>query len=355
MSKIKFGGSRELVISKREFSLTYARKILKNETVAVLGYGKMGSVQALNLRDNGIKVIIGQRKPSLSWNKALNDGFLPGKDLFSIEEAAKRGTIISFLLSDSGQVEVWPKIKKYLSSGKALNFSHGFALTFSDKTKIIPPKNIDVFMVAPKGAGRSVRENFLKGSGINSGFAVFQDASGKARDRCLALGMAIGSGYLFETSFKMETFSDLVSERGVLLGALTGVMEAQYNELRRQGHNPSEAFNDTVEELTQNIIPLIAEKGMDFLYANCSTTAQRGAFDWKGEFRKAVEPVFKKLYRKVKSGQEAERVLKANRQPDYRQKLEKELNTMRNSEMWRVGVKVRNLRPKKNPQKINKV
>lgn len=345
MTKISFGGVNETVVTREEFPLSKAQKILKNETIAIIGYGVQGPAQALNLRDNGINVIVGQRYPSPSWNKALKDGWKKGKDLFSIEEAAGKGTIIAYLLSDAGQMHLWPTIKKYLTGGKALNFSHGFAVTYKKQTGVIPPKDIDVILAAPKGAGRSVRKNYLEGRGINSSFAVFQDATGRALERCLAMGIALGSGFLFETTFENEVYSDLTGERGALMGAIGGLMEAQYNELRKHGHSPSEAFNETVEEATQSLIPLISENGMDWMYANCSTTAQRGALDWKPRFKKALEPVFQDLYKSVRSGKETGRVLRANSTKDYKQKLQKELDEMKNSEMWQAGKVVRSLRP----------
>ncbi|MFA4916213.1 MAG: ketol-acid reductoisomerase [Syntrophales bacterium] len=345
MAKINFGGVWEEVITSEEFPLERARDVLRDETVAVLGYGVQGPGQALNMRDNGIRVIIGQRKGSSSWQKAIDDGFTPGEALFSPEEAAQQGTIIQYLLSDAGQKAMWPVIKPYLTEGKTLYFSHGFSIVYKDLTGVIPPENIDVIMVAPKGSGRTVRSNFLAGSGINASYAVFQDYTGRARDLALALGIAIGSGYLFATTFRNEVYSDLTGERGVLMGCLAGVMEAQYNLLRNHGHTPSEAFNETVEELTQSLIRLVADNGMDWMYANCSTTAQRGALDWKDRFRDAVAPVFDKLYESVVSGKEVQIVLEANSAPDYRQRLERELEAMRNMEMWKAGAAVRSLRP----------
>ncbi len=346
MAKIDFGGMMEEVVTSEEFTFSKAREVLKNEKIAILGYGVQGPSQALNLRDNGFSVIIGQREEEpFYWNKAIQDGFVPGKTLFPIEEAAERGTVILFLLSDAGQMAAWPKVRLHLKEGDALYFSHGFSIVYKKQTKVIPPKNIDVIMVAPKGSGRSVRANFLDGSGINSSFAVFQDFTGRAKERTVALGIAIGSGYLFSTTFEKEVYSDLTGERGVLMGCLAGVMEAQYDLLRKKGHSPSEAFNETVEELTQSLIRLVGENGMDWMYANCSTTAQRGALDWKKKFRDAVAPVFRELYKRVKQGKETEIVLKANSAPDYREKLEKELSAMRNSEMWRAGAAVRGLRP----------
>ena len=346
MAKIDFGGVVEEVITSEEFPLSKVREVLQDERITVLGYGVQGPGQAMNLRDNGFSVVIGQREEEpLYWNKAVKDGFVPGKTLLPIDEAVKRGTIILYLLSDAGQMAAWPTVKANLKEGDALYFSHGFSIVYKEQTKVVPPANVDVIMVAPKGSGRSVRANFLDGSGINSSYAVFQDFTGRAKDRTLALGIAIGSGYLFPTTFQKEVHSDLTGERGVLMGCLAGVMEAQYNLLRKHGHSPSEAFNETVEELTQSLIRLVAENGMDWMYANCSTTAQRGALDWKGRFRDAVAPVFDELYKRVVEGKETQIVLEANSAPDYRERLEKELAEMRNSEMWRAGAAVRSLRP----------
>src|SRR5579872_898389 len=345
MAKINFGGVKEDVVTREEFPIKKAKQVLKNETIAIIGYGVQGPAQALNLRDNGFNVIVGQRKNSPSWDKALEDGWKEGKTLFDIEEAAKRGTIIAYLLSDAAQMQLWPVIKPYLIKGKTLYFSHGFAVTFAEQTKIVPPKNIDVILVAPKGSGRTVRKIFLEGRGINSSYAVYQNASKHAEDTVKAMGVGVGSGFLFKTTFEKEVYSDLTGERGVLMGAIAGLMEAQYALLRKMGHSPSEAFNETVEEATQSLIPLIGENGMDWMYANCSTTAQRGALDWKREFRKAVAPVFNELYESVKTGKEAERTIKKNSEPDYRKKLQKELDAIHESEMWQVGKKVRELRP----------
>jgi ketol-acid reductoisomerase len=297
------------------------------------------------MRDNGISVIVGQRKGGKSWEKAIKDGFVPGKTLFSLEDAAEQATVVQYLISDAGQVAAWPRIKPCLRQGDALYFSHGFSIVYKDQTGIIPPDNVDVILVAPKGSGRNVRLNFLDGSGINASYAIAQDFTGRAKERTFALGIAIGSGYLFPTTFENEVYSDLTGERGVLMGCLEGVFEAQYNVLRKHGHSPSEAFNETVEELTQSLIRLVAENGMDWMYANCSTTAQRGALDWRHRFREAVTPVFDELYERVVSGKETAIVLEANSAPDYSQRLRKELDEMKNSEMWQAGAAVRALRP----------
>ena len=354
MAVIDFGGVKEEVVTRKEFPMSRARKTLKNEVIAVIGYGVQGPAQALNMKDNGFKVIIGQSKKfQRDWDRAKKDGWIPGKDLFDIEEACERGTVIEMLVSDAAQRAVWPTVKERLNPGDALYFSHGFSIVYKNQTQVIPPKDVDVVMVAPKGSGTSLRRNFLSGAGINSSFAVEQDATGSARERCIALGIAIGSGYLFPTTFRKEVFSDLTGERGVLMGAIAGVFEAQYEVLRRHGHSPSEAFNETVEEFTESLIRLVGENGMDWMYANCSATAQRGALDWKPRFRKAVKPVFDVLYKKVASGEETKRVLQSCGRLDYQVQLTKELNVMANSEMWRAGKATRALRPKEAAKKFS--
>lgn len=348
MAKIDFGGVIEDVITREEFPLSRAREVLKNELVAVIGYGVQGPAQALNMKDNGINVIVGQAPEfKADWDKAVADGFVPGVTLFPVAEAARRGTVIQYLVSDAAQRALWEELKPCLNSGDALYFSHGFSITYKEHTGVVPPADVDVILCAPKGSGTSVRRNFLAGAGINSSYSVFQDFTGRAEERVLALGIAIGSGYLFPTTFEKEVFSDLTGERGVLMGALAGIMDAQYSVLRENGHSPSEAFNETVEELTQSLIRLVDEKGMDWMYANCSATAQRGALDWRPKFMEATLPVFRELYEKVRTGQECVRVLKSTGAADYKKHLQAELDEMGNSEMWKAGAAVRKLRPEK--------
>jgi ketol-acid reductoisomerase len=347
MAKMNFGGVEENVVTREEFTLEMARETLAGRTIAVIGYGVQGPGQSLNLRDNGFKVIVGQR-PGRTFEKAIADGWVPGETLFGIEEACDRGDIVMCLLSDAAVMSVWPRIKPFLRAGKTLYFSHGFAITWNDRTGCVPPADIDVIMVAPKGSGATVRSLYLEGRGINSSYAVYQDVSGHALNDAIALGIGIGSGYLFETTFQREATSDLTGERGSLMGAIQGLLSAQYEVLRENGHSPSEAFNETVEELTQSLMPLFAAKGMDWMYANCSTTAQRGALDWMGPFHDAIKPVVQKLYASVKSGHEAQISIDANSKPDYREGLEKELKALRESEMWRTAVTVRSLRPENN-------
>jgi ketol-acid reductoisomerase len=347
MAKINFGGIVEDVVTREEFPLKKAQEVLKNEVVAVIGYGVQGPAQSLNMKDNGIPVIIGQSPDfKADWDRAVKDGWVPGKTLFGIEEAAKKATIIQYLVSDAAQRTIWPVLKPCLKPGDALYFSHGFSITYKEQTGVVPPADVDVILVAPKGSGTSVRRNFLAGAGINSSYAIFQDYSKRAVERTLAIGIAIGSGYLFPTTFEQEVYSDLTGERGVLMGALAGIMDAQYEILRQHGHTPSEAFNETVEELTQSLIRLVDENGMDWMYSNCSATAQRGALDWRPKFKAATLPVFNDLYNKVKSGEETKRVLESTGKPNYRELLEVELKELRESEMWQAGQQVRNLRPK---------
>jgi ketol-acid reductoisomerase len=345
MAKMIFSGVEEEVVTRDEFPLSKAQEVLQNEIVAVLGYGVQGMAQSLNMRENGVQVVVGVNKDGRSWEKAQRDGWVPGETLFTLQEAAERGTVVQYLISDAGQKLMWSQIKPHLKEGDALYFSHGFSIVYADLTTVVAPEYVDVIMVAPKGSGASVRANFLSGSGINSSFAIHQDFTGRARQRTLALGIAMGSGYLFETTFRHEVYSDLTGERGVLMGALAGIMEAQFAVLRKNGHSPSEAFNETVEELTQSLIRLVADKGMDWMYGNCSATAQRGALDWRHDFRHAVEPVFDRLYESVACGEETRKVLEANSAPDYQDKLEVELNEMRSSDLWQAGATVRSLRP----------
>jgi ketol-acid reductoisomerase len=354
LKTLNFGGAMETVWERSDYPPEKIRSILGADTMAMLGYGTQGRGQALNMVDNGLKVIIGLREGGRSWKLAIDDGFVPGETLFPIEEAVKRGTVIMNLLSDAGQKDAWPTIKPLLTSGKTLYFAHGFSIVYKEDTGVIPPSNVDVILVAPKGSGTTVRRLFLEGRGINSSVAVHQDVSGKARERAYAIGVAVGSGYLYETTFEKEVYSDLTGERGVLMGAINGIFEAQYEVLRANGHSPSEAFNETVEEATQSLYPLIGEKGMDWMYANCSTTAQRGALDWHGKFRDATKPVFEDLYKSVATGEETRRTLDKNSRADYKESLEKELKEIREMEMWRAGETVRSLRPERQTRASSK-
>ncbi len=349
MREINIGPSAEKIIERSDFPPQRLRQTLASEIVAVLGYGIQGRAQSLNLRDTGIQVIVGQRDQTTTWQAAKDDGWLPGQTLFPLAEAAQRATIVLYLLSDAGQKDQWPAILPHLTKGKALAFAHGFSIVYADQTGVLPPPEIDVVLIAPRGSGTTLRRQFLDHKGINAGFAIHQDATGRARDRCLALAMSIGCGCLFETTFQREVFGDLTGERGSLLGAIYGLWLAQYEVLREHGHTPAEAFQETVEEATQSLYPLIGENGLDWMYKNCSATAQRGALDWYRRFHDALKPIFEDLYKQVATGAETRRVLDANSRPDYREQLETELRQIAESEMWQAGAEVRNLRDPRPP------
>ncbi|KAK9471532.1 ketol-acid reductoisomerase [Dipodascopsis tothii] len=345
IKSIDFAGTVEEVHERSDWPIEKLLDYFKNDTLALIGYGSQGHGQGLNLRDNGLNVIVGVRKNGASWKAAQEDGWIPGENLFDVDEAISKGTIVMNLLSDAAQSETWPHIKPQLTKGKTLYFSHGFSPVFKDLTKVEVPSDIDVILCAPKGSGRTVRSLFKEGRGINSSFAVWQDVTGKAEEKAVALGVAIGSGYLYKTTFEKEVYSDLYGERGCLMGGIHGMFLAQYEVLRERGHSPSEAFNETVEEATQSLYPLIGNFGMDYMYDACSTTARRGALDWSPKFKDALKPVFNELYDRVRDGSETQRSLTFNSQEDYRAKFEEELQEIRGLEIWRAGKEVRKLRP----------
>ncbi|CAN6596469.1 ketol-acid reductoisomerase, mitochondrial [Trichomonascus vanleenenianus] len=345
---INFGGTEEEVHERADWPREKLLDYFKNDTLALIGYGSQGYGQGLNLRDNGLNVILGLRKTGKSWQDALDDGWVEGENLFEVKEAINRGTIVMNLLSDAAQSETWPQIAPLITKGKTLYFSHGFSPVFKDLTHVETPKDVDVILVAPKGSGRTVRSLFKEGRGINSSYAVWNDVTGKAEEKAIALAVAVGSGYVYKTTFEKEVRSDLYGERGCLMGGIHGMFLAQYEVLRERGHSPSEAFNETVEEATQSLYPLIGKYGMDYMYDACSTTARRGALDWSPKFKDALKPVFNELYDRVVDGSETKRSLEFNSQKDYREKFEKELQEIRDLEIWRVGKEVRKLRPENN-------
>ena len=338
------GNQIEKIYKYSDFPLEACQELLAQQTIGVIGYGPQGRGQSLNLKDNGFDVIVGLRPDGSSWREAINDGWIPGKNLFNIDEASSESTIIQYLLSDAGQIECWPTIEKNLQENDTLYFSHGFGVVYNDQTKIIPPENVDVVLVAPKGPGIMLREKFLKEERINCSFAIEQDYTGKARDNTLALGFGIGGNNLFETTFQKEVYSDLTGERCVLMGLIQGAFKAQYDVLREQGHSPSEAFNETVEEALISLYPMVNEHGMDWMFENCSTTAQRGALDWSQKFYDVLKPEIQNCYQSVVSGEETKVVIEANSNKDYRKKLLKELDEINDQEIWKVGKLLRQLR-----------
>ncbi|KAI5480753.1 ketol-acid reductoisomerase, mitochondrial [Pseudohyphozyma bogoriensis] len=342
---LDFAGTVEEVYERADWPLPKLQEYFKNDTLALIGYGSQGHGQGLNARDNGMNVIVGVREGGESWKQAQEDGWVPGKTLFPIEEAINKGTIIMNLLSDAAQSQTWNEIKPLITKGKTLYFSHGFSVVYAQDTGVTVPEDVDVILCAPKGSGRTVRTLFKEGRGINSSVAVWQDVTGKAKEKVQALAVAVGSGYSYETTFEKEVYSDLYGERGVLMGGIQGMFLAQYQVLRENGHSPSEAFNETVEEATQSLFPLIGQYGMDYMFDACSTTARRGALDWAPRFEEANLPVFRALYKSVRDGTETRRSLEFNGRKTYREDLNKELEEIRAQEIWRAGKTVRALRP----------
>lgn len=341
MKTMTFADSKETVYEREDWPREKLQEYFKNDTLALIGYGSQGHGQGLNLRDQGLNVIVGVRKDGASWKEAVQDGWVPDVNLFDVNTAVEKGTVIMNLLSDAAQSETWPTLSPMITKGKTLYFSHGFSPVFKNLTKVDVPKDVDVILVAPKGSGRTVRSLFREGRGINSSIAVYQDVTGQAKEKAIAMGVAVGSGYLYETTFEKEVYSDLYGERGCLMGGIHGMFLAQYEVLRERGHSPSEAFNETVEEATQSLYPLIGANGMDWMYAACSTTARRGAIDWSSRFRDNLKPLFSELYDSVEAGKETQRALDYNSQPDYREKYEKEMQEIRDLEIWRAGKAVR--------------
>lgn len=320
----------ETMHTSNSYSADKCKQILKDETISVLGYGPQGKAQSLILRDLDYPVILGLREDGNSWDNAVSDGWIPNKNLFDIKGACEQGTIIKYLLSDSAQKTQWPVINYYLTKNKTLYFSHGFGLHFNEYTDIVPPKDVNVIMIAPKCSGNTVRKHFLEGKTINSSYAIHQDVD-NAFDKCMALGFSMGNKIMFETTIEKEVLSDLTGERCILMGLIQAAFSAQYKVLRQNGHGPIESYNETVEEALDSLYPLIKEKGMDWLYQNCSTTAQIGAIEWSKKFEAHLTPMIEECYNSVKTGGEVEKIINVDHK-----KLKNDLNDIKNQELWEV-------------------
>jgi ketol-acid reductoisomerase len=329
-----------------------ARGVLGDCPVAILGYGPQGQGQGLNLRDNGFNVFLGLREryseegeEKTGWEKALEDGWKPEKNLFSIEEAASRGVIVADLISDAGQVSTWEKIKPHLTRGKAFYVSHGMSIHFHEQTRIVPPDGVDVIMVAPKGAGSTVRSNFINGSGINSSFAVERNYTGSAPDRVKAMGRGIGSGYMFETTAAREAISDHFGERFVLLGGTAAAAEGSYQKEACHPISSELAFAESSEQLTQVIIPLIGKGGAGVIYEQAKASSKlETLLAHQVAALQACRPTVRRLYEDVDSGKEAATALRENSAPDYRERLRRELDELDGAEIWQAGTRVRKMR-----------
>ena len=248
-------------------------EILRGKKIAVLGYGSQGRAQALNLRDNGLEVIVGLRQTSLSVEKAKEDGL----QVMTVSEATKACDVIHILMPDEKQGQVYrDEIAPYLSEGKALSFSHGFNIHFR---QIVAPKGVDVFMAAPKSPGHSFRKAFVEGMGVPGLFAVYQDETGQARDLALAFAKGIGctKAGVIETTFKEETETDLFGEQAVLCGGLTSLIKAGFETLVEAGYQPEIAYFECFHEM-KLIVDLMYEGGMEYMRYSCSDTAEYGDY-----------------------------------------------------------------------------
>ncbi len=247
---------------------------LKNKTVAVIGYGSQGHAHALNLRDSGVKVIIGLHEGGKSWPKAEAAGF----KVYTVAEATKRADIVMILINDERQAKVYKEsIEPNLKDGAALAFAHGFNIHFK---QIVPPANIDVFMIAPKGPGHTVRSEYQEGKGVPCLVAIEQDYTGKALD--IALGYAAGIGGaragVLETTFKCETETDLFGEQAVLCGGVTALMKAGFETLVEAGYDPRNAYFECIHEM-KLIVDLIYKGGFSMMRYSISDTAEFGDYE----------------------------------------------------------------------------
>jgi ketol-acid reductoisomerase len=246
-------------------------EVLSDKTVAVIGYGSQGHAHARNLHDSGVNVIVGLRKESSSWQEAEEAGL----QVFETAEAAKKGDIVMILIPDQHQGPVYKKsIAPNLEPGNALMFAHGFNIHFNE---IVPPKDVDVFMVAPKGPGHLVRRVYTEGSGVPCLFAIYQDATGTAKDTALAYAKGLGGtrAGVLETTFKEETETDLFGEQAVLCGGASELVKTGFEVLVEAGYQPEIAYFECLHEL-KLIVDLMYEGGIERMYYSVSDTAEYG-------------------------------------------------------------------------------
>lgn len=247
--------------------------MLEGKTIAVIGYGSQGHAHALNAKESGCKVIIGLYEGSKSWDKAVKQGF----EVYTAAEATKKADIIMILINDELQADLYKKdIEPNLEEGNMLMFAHGFNVHFGC---IVPPKNVDVAMIAPKGPGHTVRSEYQAGKGVPCLVAIEQDASGKALDIALAYALAIGGARagVLETDFRTETETDLFGEQAVLCGGVCALMQAGYETLTEAGYDPVNAYFECIHEM-KLIVDLIYQSGFEGMRYSISNTAEYGDY-----------------------------------------------------------------------------
>lgn len=306
-------------------------KPIKDKVMAVIGYGSQGSAQAQNMRDSGLRVIIGLRPDGKSLKRAERDGF----KVYTIPEAAERGDVIFMLIPDMAQPTVYKKsIKKHLTKGKVLNFAHGFNIHFK---QIIPPKDIDVTMVAPKSPGPKLRETYLNGFGVPALIAVYQDHSGRAREAALSIAKALGctrAGVL-ETTFKDEVESDLIGEQTVLVGGLIELIKKGFEVLVESGYPPELAYFEACNE-AKLIMDLIYQKGISGMLRVVSDTAKYGGLTVGPRIiDESVKEKMRKAVREVQNGKFAEKWIKEHKSGE--RQLELLMKEMEEHTLERIG------------------
>lgn len=314
-------------------------KLIADVKVAIIGYGIQGRGQALNLRDSGINVLVSELKGTPNYDQAIKDGF----EVLDAEEAAKAAGIVQILTQDHVQADVYKKaIEKNLTPGSALAFSHGFNIHFK---QIVPPKDVDVFMVAPKGPGALVREMYEQGKGVPCIVAVHQDASGKARDIALAYAKAIGGtrAGVIETTFKEETETDLFGEQAVLCGGASELVKAGFDTLVEAGYQPEIAYFECLHEL-KLITDLVYKYGVTGMRKRVSDTAEYGDITrGKRVINDDTRKEMKKILEEIQSGSFAEEWIKENREgrPNYNAITERE----KDHQIEKVGKELRGMMP----------
>lgn len=283
--------------------------LLKDKTVAIIGYGSQGHAHALNLHDSGIKVVVGLYEGSKSWKKAEDAGL----KVATVSEATKEADVIMILLPDEKQADVYKtEIAPYLTAGKTLAFAHGFNIHFA---QIVPPADVNVIMIAPKGPGHTVRSEYVEGKGVPCLIAVHQDATGKAKEIGLAYAMGIGGARagVLETTFRVETETDLFGEQAVLCGGVTALMQAGFETLVEAGYSPENAYFECIHEM-KLIVDLIYQGGFSKMRYSISDTAEFGDYETgKRLITEETKKEMKKVLSEIQDGTFAQKWIAENK------------------------------------------